>query len=424
MKENDPDSTQPVEIPSDGTQPVKPVQIPDSDMSAEETSAHEPAFADKDVTEQAAISHTDSPLGDKPKPRLRLGFVILGGILLMLLMGALGGYLGYKAALDMQAKAYREAVTGKATEQFMLAIAAQQKKEYELALRHIEYVIQLDPGFPGAKDKMAEIMLEMARVDTPTPIPPTPTITPSPTPDLRGEEEIFNNAWNLLANKQWDEAIQVLDALRDKNLMYKAIRVDGMYYVGLRHRGLFKIANGQLEEGIYDLSLVEQFGPLDVEAAGVRTWARLYIHGARFWGVNWEKVVAAFAEIYPAYPSMHDRNGMTATERYRLAAVNYGDLLFSEGKWCEAQVQYNNAQSIASNDQLDAKANDATIKCSPPTDTPEPTQALSPTVEAPTIPPVPDTPEPPEATPEPPADTPEPPADTPVPPSDTPPPSP
>lgn len=386
MTQNDNESTQPVEIPSDGTQPVEKI---------DNTQPGKPVGGNGKMDEKK----------EAPQGRRRIGLIVLAGILAVLLFGATGGYLGYQAAAEAKNRAYRESITQEATEQFMLALQAQKDKHYVLAQRHIEYVIKLDPEFPGARDKLAEILLEMARQDTPTPVPPTPTITPSPTPDLRGEEEIFNNAWNLLGNKDWEQALQVLGALRDRNLAYKAVQVDGMYYVALRHRGLQQISTGQLEEGLYSLALVEKFGPLDVDANGVRTWARLYISGSRYWGVRWDKVVTAFAEIYPAYPSLHDSSGVTATERYRIASIRYAEQLLSENKPCEAQQQYQNAASIATDDTLNAALADAINKCTPPTEVPPPTAVLSPTptVGVPTV-----------ETPLPPADTPVPPAETPT----------
>ena len=251
------------------------------------------------------------PANEEPvkKPRKVLRWaIVIGGILLTLLLGAGGGYFGYLSAQSAQKLAYSESVTQLATEQFMLALKAQGEGRLELAIQHIEYVIQLDPNFPGAQDKLAEIMFALAVSKTPTPVIEIilPTITPSPTPDFRGEEEIFNNARSLMENKEWVQTLQVLDTLRDKNLSYRAVEVDGMYYLALRHRGLLKVNSGELEGGLYDLALVERFGPLDVDAQGVRTWARLYLSGSRYWGVRWDKVVEAFARDLSLF-SQHAR---------------------------------------------------------------------------------------------------------------------
>jgi hypothetical protein len=317
----------------------------------------------------------------KPRKPLRWSIVI-AGILLIGLLGAAGGYLGYRSAQAVKELAYAESVTQLATEQFMLGLKAQSEGRYELAIRHIEYVIQLDPSFPGAQDKLTEIMLAVAIAKTPTPVVEiiVPTITPSPTPDFRGEEEIFNNARSLMQNQEWVQTLQVLDTLRDKNLSYRAVEVDGMYYLSLRHRGLLKINTGELEGGLYDLALVERFGPLDVDAQGVRTWARLYLSGSRYWGVRWDKVVEAFAEIYPYFPNMHDKSGFTATERFRIASVKYGDQLSAAGQFCEALAQYQNAQSIMNDGAVEPTVTAVYNGCFPATPTLGPTLTPTPTL--------------------------------------------
>ena len=83
-----------------------------------------------------------------------------------------------------------------------------------------------------------------------------------------------------------------MDSLRKKDPAYKAIALDGMYYVSLRNRGILKIGgDGNLEGGMYDLARAEVFGPLDREADAWRSWARLYVSGARFWDINWPQVI-------------------------------------------------------------------------------------------------------------------------------------
>jgi hypothetical protein len=63
-----------------------------------------------------------------------------------------------------------------------------------------------------------------------------------------------------------------------------------MYYFALRNHGYDLITKeGNLEGGIYHLTLAERFGPLDNTANGLREGARIYITGASFWELNWEQ---------------------------------------------------------------------------------------------------------------------------------------
>ncbi|HMN63301.1 MAG TPA: hypothetical protein PJ988_23235 [Anaerolinea sp.] len=223
------------------------------------------------VTDEPVLPVLEEDTTPLPPGRVKQWPWILGGIVLILLLGTLGGFIGYRAALQMRSQASAEQIATAATEQFMLGLQEQASGNYGVARKRFEYVIQLDPNFPGAQEKLTEVMMAIALAQTPTvtPVQATPTLTP--TPDTRAEEDIFNNARELMAAKEWAKAIEVLDALRNKNLTYRAIEVDGMYYEALRFRGLAKINAGNLEEGLYDLALVERFAPLDVDANGVRT---------------------------------------------------------------------------------------------------------------------------------------------------------
>jgi hypothetical protein len=70
-----------------------------------------------------------------------------------------------------------------------------------------------------------------------------------------------------------------------------------------------------------------------------------------------------FGQIAPALPNLSDGSGWTATERYRLALINYGDLLGSQDDWCSAQEQYSIAMTMGSNSDLEDKYAKAEEKC-------------------------------------------------------------
>lgn len=313
---------------------------------------------------------------------------IVLGIVLLLVGGAVGSYLGYSSAIARRMQTYDSQVAQNAATQFQLGLQDFDAKRYENARRRFEYVIQLDPKFPGAADKLTEVMLAAATVATPT-LQPSPT--PSPTPDNRGVEELFNQAGQYARAGQWDAVIQALDLLRKSDITYRAVEADGLYYMALRNRGVEKILGGHLEEGMYDLALSERFAPLDKDADGFRTWARLYVTGASFWGVDWPKVIDIFGQIYPSLPNLHDGSGWTAQERYRVALIRYGDALVLKGEYCSAQKQYEAALAISNDSAVARTATEVAATCSPATKTPKPkpTEITLPTEEAPTVPPEP-----------------------------------
>jgi len=277
-----------------------------------------------------------------------------------------------------------------------------EEGRFTVALGRLDWILEEMSPFLS-EEELAEVgdlysqtLLQMSSYGTPTPQPsPTPTVpVNTPTPDLRGEEDLFTTAQQLIAAESWDEAIKTLEALRDKSLDYKAIQVDGMLYVALRNRGVQKIlVEGSLEPGIYDLTLAERFAPLDSSAEGFRTWTRLYLTGASFWGVDWAQVVYYFEQVYPALPNLRDGTNMTATERFRIGAMEYASQLAAAGDVCEAQEYFDKAFAIGSDPEVQPTAQWVAEECwkelnpptrVPPTATPTPTPTPEGSGEVPT----------------------------------------
>jgi tetratricopeptide (TPR) repeat protein len=249
--------------------------------------------------------------------------------------------------------------------------------QYEVALQHFQFVIQNDPNYPGVQDAYTKLMVWISVSPTPSPTI-TPTITS--TPDLRGVETIFNQAKQYIAAKDWDNALATLDNLRKADPTYHTAEVDGMYYISLRSRGYAKIAAGNcrdinLEGGIYDLTLAERFGPLDSDAASMRTFARYYNAGAAFWEVDWLQSQYYFGQTMLGYPDMMDSSCKTAQDRWREATIEYAKQLLLKEDYCGAQTQFEAAFTIYSDQNVPyyPTATDVYFKCNPVTPTLTPT---------------------------------------------------
>jgi hypothetical protein len=143
-----------------------------------------------------------------------------------------------------------------------------------------------------------------------------------------------------------------------------------MYYFTLRNNGFDLITKqGNLEGGIYNLTLAERFGPLDNTAIGLREGARMYITGASFWELDWKQAVDYFSQVGTGWPSLWDGT-MTAAQRYYIASMRYGDVLFDRQEYCAAYEQYSHAMTIGNLDKTSAKNyNDAFNQCFPATPT-------------------------------------------------------
>jgi len=329
-------------------------------------------------TQPSNISPDTQPVKKSKKRNI---VAILVGALILLAALALGGFAGYNQGIDARVSVQQTSDAKVVVEQFALAQQDFAAKNYGASRQRLEYIIKQDPNYPGAADLLTKIIVQMAI--TPS---VTPTTIPSatPTPDLRSQETIFAQAQTQLKNSEWTNAMASLDALRKADPTYKAVQVDGMYYVALRNRGMDQIMGNRayaqttnLEGGIYDLTLAERFGPLDGLADGMRTWARYYIIGASFWELDWAQAVNYFGQVANQAPNLRDASNITASQRYYQALLKYGDLQNSAKRLkdrCLALQSWDSARNINGlNDEYTQKYYDLNLLCNPPTATPEPT---------------------------------------------------
>jgi tetratricopeptide (TPR) repeat protein len=297
----------------------------------------------------------------KPK----LGRVIGFGILAVILLAALGGWLGYQRGISDRLNLQNEQLLSEAALQYQYGIQQMNNGNYDLARTHFEYVLNVYPDFPGLTEKYTEVMVKIAQSNEPT---ATPVLTP--TPDNRDVETLFAQASQEVQSQQWEAAVNSLEALRNADYTYRTMEVDGLYYIALRYRAIQMILNeGNLEEGLYYLSVLEKYAPLDRDAVNYSVVARLYLTGASYWDLDWSQVVNYFSQLMASMPSLYDGT-MTASERYYYALINYGDQLMDAGDECAAEDQYSQALTMTVTDELQSKYNKAYKVCHPPTKTP------------------------------------------------------
>jgi len=329
----------------------------------------------------------NKPVGkpvNKPTAMPKRGLRFLLNALILIALLALGIFGGYQSAISIRKNAESSTLMKQLGEQFQYALVDIQFKRYENARQRLEFIIEKDPSFPGAQEQLTDVLVQINLQEnyvSPT-AAPSPTLT-TPTPDYTGAEEAFAHAQQLITTQDWSGALGALDSLRKLDPDYNTSQVDGMYFFALRNNGYDLILKeGNLEGGIYYLTLAERFGTLDNLANGVREGARVYLIGASFWEINWERAVFYFTQA-KNWGALWD-GSMNANERYWFASMRYGDELFAKNQICEeneALVQYRNAQLIAALDKTAQENYDkGMLICFPPTPTPDLSTA-TPTVE-------------------------------------------
>ena len=299
------------------------------------------------------------------KPRRGRTFLFNAfGLLVLLGLAILGGY---RSGIGIRQSNQSSVIMQQLGEQFQFALVDIEFEQYENAKQRLEFIIQNDPSFPGAQDELTRVLVLM-NVPTPT---PTPSLTP--TPDFTGAEQAYARAQQLIAAQDWPGALGALDEMRKLDPNYQTSLVDGMYYFALRNYGVNLINQGNLEGGIYQITLAERFGPLDRDANGLREGARVYLIGASFWELDWTQALFYFDQVYRGWAGLWDGT-MTASERYRVASMRFGDELLGKGDYCGAYTQYTNAQAVGALDQSAAKGSKEAFEvCFPATETLAPT---------------------------------------------------
>jgi tetratricopeptide (TPR) repeat protein len=311
---------------------------------------------------------------DEPVQKPRRGKWIGLGIAGILLLAVIGCAIGYWSAIQVRKT---EEVTQRlvvATTQFELSKTDITNNNLGMAKRRLEYVIQIYPTFPGAADKLAEVMVSLAQqgqTTTTTTTIATPVV--EATKDTRGAEAIYQSAQQQIAAQDWGGLYTSVLSLRNLDPTYESVKVDGMYYLALRNMGIANIQQGNLEIGIYQFTEAEKLGPIDSEALKWRTWATYYVNGASCWGVLWDVAVQNFQYLYQSAPSLADFNGVTATDRYAQSLEGYGDSLQSTGNYCDAVGQYESSLAIKASETVSGKYNQAVEYCKNPPATPTPT---------------------------------------------------
>jgi len=325
-----------------------------------------------DPTQPVKVDDTQPIPVNVRKPR-RWRTAILG-ILLVLLLGAAGGGLGYQRGIQDRLTKQKQQLLTEAALQFQYGVQQMANSNYNLARTHFEYVFKIYPDFPGLTDKYTEVMVKLAEASIPTAQPmATPTLS-----NLNAEG-LFNQASQEVQTRQWEAAMNTLEALRNEDTTFRTLDVDGLYFITLRYRAVDMIVKeGNLEEGLYLLSLLNRYAPLDHDAVNYSNWARLYLTGASYWDVDWEQVVNYFSQLAAAFPYMHDGTGWTANDRLMKGSEFYGDQLEAAGEHCKAIDYYQTAINFNPTEELKDKYNSSYLKCHPPTAKPIPTGTLDP----------------------------------------------
>jgi tetratricopeptide (TPR) repeat protein len=295
--------------------------------------------------------------------------------ILVFVVWGLAAIMGYVAGQDLRQANQIQSIAQISKEQFDLGIEDLLAGNYEFAKQRFEYVLSLDPQYPGAAELLGQA-LESLQQPTPTPSPIV-SPTPSATPDLTSYDGVFQSSQAAFNGGDWSAALDLLLLLRGKAPDFKLLEVNQLMQTALRNRGMDKLFQGQLEEGIYDLYLAERFGPLDTQASNWRRSAEFYMFANSYFGLDWPLATEYFGQICVA-------NIWAACTKYAQSAREYGHLLVAEEDYCQAVLQYEQFFQHLDDQAFAPTATKVAEACLTATaPTPTPTATMTPGTETP-----------------------------------------
>jgi tetratricopeptide (TPR) repeat protein len=300
-----------------------------------------------------------------------------GAVALVVLVLGTGALAGYYAGSDQAQTSRSTDVAASAQEQFDLGVQDLLAGRYSLARQRFEYVLSIDPAYPGASELLDKALVAL-NVPTPTasPIaaPSAPPSTPTPTLDVASLDSLFRQGQTAFGQGDWGGTLQALIVLRGKDPTFHRQEVDAMMAASLRNRGLNKILSGSLEPGIYDLSLAALYGPLDAQAQSWMNTAEFYTFADSYFDLDPALAARYFAQLC--------QGGTWDTcYKYAMSAFSYGDLLAATKDPCGASDQYRAALDTWKLNGVGGTATAAAKACKtatamPPTPTETPTPML------------------------------------------------
>ena len=191
-------------------------------MKPEEPETTQPA---SNVRADSSVTDTQPIRTVRVAKQGRLMWVWLVVIpVLVLVVWGLAALMGYVVGLERREVNQVHMIAQASKEHFDLGVEDLLAGRFEFAKQRFEYVLSLDPQYPGAADLLGQAM---EALNQPT-ITPSPVVspTPSPTPDLSSYESVFQSAQAAYNQGDWSASLGLLLLLRGEAPTYKMLEVN------------------------------------------------------------------------------------------------------------------------------------------------------------------------------------------------------
>jgi hypothetical protein len=307
-----------------------------------------------------------------------VGVVLVVAALLAAFYGAVA-YAAWQRGQTLRSEKARTQLQEEMVRQMSLARGDIEAGNYTLAERRLEWVLQRDPNYPGARTLYEQAQTRSSQLLTPQPpeVTPAPPPTPLPTPTAAepagatdpGQE--LARLQRLLADEQWESAITAVAAFQSQFPNYERSQTDRMLYEANIGYGLRLLRTPQVELGLFYLGQAERLGDLPEEVADQQFWGELYLLAIGFYGVDWGAATFYFRDLCRAAPFFQN-----ACDRLHESLVAHGDLYAELEDWCPAVERYREAQQERQSTAVRQKLDEAFTNCQNATPTPDPDEEI------------------------------------------------
>ncbi|MBE0690168.1 MAG: hypothetical protein IH587_08625, partial [Anaerolineae bacterium] len=254
------------------------------------------------------------------------------------------------------------------------------RNTYMLNVR-LQWLSLMTPGVPQINElgpTATAIFMEEQLSATPQ---VTATATPEPIAEATSTEApiatnpgggfdlaaLLDRAQTAIDTAQWNEAIDLLDAISGLDPSYETARVRRLLLQAL-NRYAAELYNtyrtgepGRLAEAIVITDRAEQLGPLDNGLAYERNAAQLYLDARRLVGLDPWQAIQALQRLAGLGQGRYYEE---ARQRLQAQWVALGDAQVAINEYCPAAEYYQDALNIFTANDVVAKRNNANTLCS------------------------------------------------------------
>lgn len=263
--------------------------------------------------------------------------------------------------------ARQQAIQAEIAQRLSAGIEQLQAGRSEQAAAEFQRVLQLDPANSVAQSHLQE--MQAAATPQPTAsvaplllVPPEGT-TPMPTLEavVLPTDSLFEQAEAALANKDWPQAIVLLNQLTALDAAYQPEQVRALRFSAYAEQGSAFINEERFEEALRSFDQALVIRPNDAEIKTTRELIALYVEALGRWRLDWPGVISNLQAIETRQPGFLDVN-----RRLRAAYEAWGDSLVSANEWCEAVERFDAALARGAGDELSDKRAAAQTSCEQP----------------------------------------------------------